>query len=75
MNYTKTTDKNNKPEPIILIIQVWECNVCDRNFPCRVEIHTSDTNLPEHLKGNERFRNRVCICNEYPTKPEWKRLQ
>ena len=74
MDKTKTTDYNKKPEPIVKVIQMWECSECAVGFPCRVEIHTSDSELPEHLRGNERFRKRICICNE-PTNPDWKRVQ
>lgn len=56
------------------IIQSWECRVCDKNAPCRVEIHTSDDGLPEHLKGNSRFRKKWCMADErLPFEVDWKR--
>jgi len=56
-----------------LQVEVWECRACDDRAPCRVEITFSDAKLPAHLKGNQRFRRMVCLCNECPT-PLWDRM-
>lgn len=56
-----------------LQVEVWECRACDNRAPCRVEITFSDAKLPQHLKGNQRFRRMVCLCNESPT-PLWDRM-
>ena len=42
--------------------EIWECNEC--GSPCRVELQFSDHELPAHLKGQTRFRNRACPCDE-----------
>jgi hypothetical protein len=60
-------------------IERWECkgpggNTCG-GAPCRVEIETSDDGMPDHLKGVERFRDRVCLTkNAQPFQPKWVRL-
>ena len=51
-------------------VERWKCVVC--NLPCFVEIHATDTKLPPHLRGLERFDNRACPCNE--TRPVWQRV-
>jgi hypothetical protein len=56
-----------------LQVEVWECRACDNRAPCRVEITFSDAKLPQHLKGNQRFRRMVCLCNESPS-PLWDRM-
>ena len=50
----------------------WECRACGIEAPCKVEIVFSDAKLPEHLKGNQRFRRMVCLCEE--KRPDWKRV-
>lgn len=53
------------------VIEKWECRVCAQDYPCIVEIHASDENLPDHLKGKgDRFRQRPCVCRERA--PDWK---
>lgn len=54
------------------IIQSWECNEC--GLPCRIQIHTSDTLLPDFLKGNDRFRYKDCPVDK-TLRPKWIRLQ
>jgi hypothetical protein len=56
-----------------LQVEVWECRACDDRAPCRVEITFSDAKLPQHLKGNQRFRRMDCLCNERPD-PLWVRM-
>lgn len=53
--------------------EIWECKDCDIDAPCRIEIKYSDAKLPEHLKGNERFRDKRCFCTE-TSFPDWRRL-
>ena len=57
-------------EPL-LQVEKWECRACGIDAPCSVEITFSDAKLPEHLKGNQRFRT-VCLCAE--NQPDWKRI-
>jgi hypothetical protein len=52
---------------------MWECNVCDENTPCQVRIVYTNIGLPEHLKKNDRFRDRHCLCKE-SRHPEWKKI-
>ncbi len=68
-----TMDKTKTiiPAPVE-IVQRWTCNVC--GLPCHVVIHTSDDSLPDHLKGNERFRQRGCLV-ERRLYPIWKRQE
>ncbi len=53
--------------------EIWECNQCDEDAPCRIEIKYSDAKLPGHLKGNARFRDKRCFCEESHL-PDWDRL-
>lgn len=49
-------------------IEKWECNKC--GSPCRVEIESTDNNMPLHLKGQPQFRG-LCIAGnkDYPEDP------
>ena len=47
----------------------WECKECE-GAPCKVEIHYSNKEVPEHLKYATRFKNKVCLCKE-PQRPNW----
>lgn len=57
-----------------LQVEVWECRACGDEAPCRVEITFSDTKMPQHLKGRQRFTRMVCLCGETPT-PFWDRKE
>lgn len=63
------------PTKPILQVESWECRACDKRAPCRVEIVFDVANLPEYVKGLQRFRSMVCLCNESPKggKPQWNR--
>ena len=60
----KTREENSREQH-----ERWECRVC--GTPCRVDIIFSDSKLPDHLKGNERFRSKRCLCKE--TIPDWRK--
>ena len=53
--------------------EIWECRFCDVRVPCIVQIKYTDDKLPEKLKGQSRFRNKSCVCEETRT-PDWKRV-
>lgn len=55
-------------------IEKWECLVCHKDYPCKIEIQSDTDGLPEHLKDQECFKRKVCICNETRF-PEWKRIE
>jgi len=54
--------------------EVWECRVCGKDAPCRVEITHQPTKYP-HVESQPRFttRNRGCLCEER-LDPAWFRL-
>ena len=54
--------------------EVWECRSCGDSAPCRVEITFSTANMPEHIKGKQRFSCQVCLCAERAW-PRWNRMQ
>ena len=64
-------NESDQPNGSALQVEVWECHDC--RAPCRVEITFSDSKLPQHLKGNQRFRRMDCLCNERPD-PLWVRM-
>ncbi len=50
-----------------LIVDKYECYGCGQGMPpCRVTIPHTDDKLPQHLKGQDKFRIRPCVCDNQP---------
>ena len=50
----------------------WECIVCGKDAPCRVEIVYETTQYP-HVEAQSRFRDHACLCGERFL-AEWHKL-
>ena len=51
--------------------EIWECSVC--GSPCRLDIAYEETDLPKHVKLQNRFvTHDLCPCNQ--DQPEWRRV-
>lgn len=68
--YVKNNRFNGTPKTEI-IKERWACDNCDEAAPCIVEIQYSNKDMPEHLKGETRFRKQVCVCGESHL-PDWR---
>lgn len=63
-----------------MIIDKYECHGCDGQVPtefrCKVVIPHTDNKLPQHLKGKDKFKKRVCICDNNPDiMADWQKVE
>lgn len=59
-----------------MITDTYECSACNpEGAACRVIIKHTDDDMPEHLQGLDKFRNRVCICRSAPDSlTDWRKV-
>lgn len=59
-----------------LIVDKYECRGCGPNTPpCQVIIPHSDSKLPKRLRKMDKFRKRICICDNQPdVMADWQKV-